>query len=81
MTAEFRSLCAEEVHRNFYTVHSDGYVLRPVFISYDVCMELSGISATGVREATRYEKQSQARGGTVGRTYLKFIRTEFTFGI
>uniref|UniRef100_A0A453K4E2 Uncharacterized protein n=1 Tax=Aegilops tauschii subsp. strangulata TaxID=200361 RepID=A0A453K4E2_AEGTS len=52
MTAEFRSLCAEE-----------------------------GISATGVREATRYEEQSQARGGTVGRTYLKLIWTEFTFGI
>ncbi|XBI79450.1 hypothetical protein VPH35_088914 [Triticum aestivum] len=30
MTAEFRSLCAEEVQGNFYTVHSDGYVLGSV---------------------------------------------------
>jgi hypothetical protein len=44
-------------------------------------VEFSGISATGVREAARYEKQSQAGGGTVGRTYIKLVWTKFTFGI
>jgi hypothetical protein len=81
MTAEFRSLCAEEVHSNFDTGDSDSYVLYAVFISYYLHVEFSGISATGVREAARYEKQSQAGGGTVGRTYIKLVWTKFTFGI